>query len=64
MSLQDGPVKIFSTKGQVVFDNGLELTLISSFFTKKNNLYQEATYSISGIGGGATTFSSGVKGRI
>ena len=48
-----------------MFDNGSELTLISSFFTKKNNLtYEEASYTISGVGGVATTFNSGDNGRI
>ena len=48
-----------------MFNNSPELTLISSFFAKKHNLpYQEASYTISGIGGGTTTFSSGDKGRI
>merc|ERR1712033_132399 len=48
-----------------MFDNGPELTLASNFFAKKNNFsYEEATYTISGVGGAESTFNSGSKGRI
>ena len=65
MSLQDVPVKDSPTKARIMFDNGSKLTLVSSFFAKKNNFsYEEATYTISGVGGAETTFNSGNKGRI
>ena len=48
-----------------MFDNGFELTLVSSFFTNKHNFsYQEASYTISGVGGAESTFKSESKGRI
>ena len=51
MSLQDIPIKNSSHKACVMFDNGSEITLVSSVFTKRNNLpYKEATYTIVGIG--------------
>ena len=39
--------------------------MVSSFFTNKNNFsYEEATYTISGVGGAESTFNFGSKGRI
>ena len=65
MSLQDVPIKNTSIKARTMFDNGSELTLVSSFFANKNNFsYQEATYTISGVGGAESTFKSGSKGCI
>ena len=65
MSLQDIPVKNSSMKARTMFDNGSELTLVSSFFANKNNFsYEEASYTISGVGGAESTFDSGSKGRI
>merc|ERR1712121_579025 len=65
MSLQDVPIKNSSIKARTMFDNGSELTLVSNFFAKKNNFsYEEATYTISGVGGAESTFKSGSKGRI
>ena len=47
MSLQDVPIRNTSIKARTMFDNGLELTFVSSFFANKNNFsYQEATYTI------------------
>ena len=62
ISLQDVPVKNSFLKARVMFDNGLELPLILSFFAKKNNL--SYSYTISGVGGGTTTFHSADSGRI
>ena len=65
MSLQDVPIKSTSIKARTMFNNGFELTLVSSFFTNKNNFsYQEASYTISRVGGAESTFKSGSKGRI
>ena len=65
MSLQDVPIKNSSIKARTMFDNGSKLTLVSNFFTKKHNFsYEEATYTISGVGGAESTFKSGSKGRI
>merc|ERR1711867_387912 len=65
MSLQDIPVKNSSMKARTLFDNGSELTLVSSFFANKNNFsYEEASYTISRVGGAESTFDSGSKGRI
>merc|ERR1711867_213120 len=65
MSLQDIPVKNSSMKARTMFDNGSELTLVSSFFANKNNFsYEEASYTIYGVGGAESTFDSGSKGRI
>ena len=65
MSLQDVPIKNSSIKARTMFDNGSELTLVSSFFANKNNFsYEEASYTISGVGGAESTFDSGSKGRI
>ena len=48
-----------------MFYNGSEITLVSSFFTKKNNLpFKEATYTLAGVGSKATTYNSGENGRI
>ena len=64
MCLQDIPINS-STKACVMFDNGSELTLVSSYFAKKNKLpYEEATYTLVGVGGAATTYSSEEDGRI
>ena len=65
MSLQDIPIKTSSSKARVMFDNGSEITLVSSFFAKKNNLpFKEATYTLAGVGSKATTYNSGENGRI
>ena len=51
MSTQDIPVFASST-ACTIFDNSSELTLVSRFFPKKNNLpYEEATYTLAGVGG-------------
>ena len=64
MSLQDIPINQ-ATETCVMFDNGSELTLVSSFFTKKNKFpYKEATYTLSGVGTSATTYKDGEGGRI
>ena len=48
-----------------MFDNGSELTLVSSFFAQKNKLpYEEATYTLAGVGTSATTYKAGEGGRI
>ena len=48
-----------------MFDNGFEITLVSSIFAKKNNLpFEEAIYALAGIGSKATTYNSGENGRI
>ena len=65
MSLQDIPVKNSSNKARVMFDNGSKITLVSSFFAKKNNLpLEEATYTLAGVCSKATTYNSGENGRI
>ena len=65
MSLQDIPIKNSSSKAPVMFNNGSEITLVSSFFTKRNNLpFKEATYTLAGVGSKATTYNSGENGRI
>ena len=64
MCLQDVNIRDSSVKARTLFDNGSELTLISSIFAKKNNLpYKEATYTISGVGG-ATTCNTATNGRV
>ena len=43
-----------------MFDNGSEITLVSSIFIKKNNLpFEQATYTLAGIGINATTYNYG-----
>ena len=43
-----------------MFDNGSEITLVSSIFAKKNNLpFEQATYTLAGIGSNATTYNNG-----
>ena len=43
-----------------MFDNGSEITLVSNFFTKKNNLpFEEATYTLAGIGSNPTMYNNG-----
>ena len=60
MCLQDIPINNSSTKNRVMFDNRSELTLMSSYFTKKNDLpYEQATYTLAGIGSNATTYNNG-----
>ena len=42
-----------------MFDNGSEITLVSSIFAKKNNLpFEQATYTLLGIGSNATTYNN------
>ena len=65
MSLQDIPIKNTSSKAWVLFSSGSEITLVSSFFTKRNNLpFKEATYTLAGVDSKATTYNSGENGRI
>merc|ERR1712030_7211 len=65
MSLQDVPVHNSTIKARVMFDNGSEITLVSNFFAKKNNLpYEQATYTLAGLGSEATTFDSNNNGKI
>ena len=65
MSLQDVSIKNSSIKARTIFDNGSYLTIVSSFFTNKNNFsYEKATYTISGVGGAEFTFESGSKEKI
>ena len=53
------------TEAQVMFDKGLEITLVSRFFAKRNNLpFEESTYTLAGVGSKATTYNSGENGRI
>ena len=48
-----------------MFDNGSEITLVSNFFARKNNLpYERATYTLAGIGSKATTYDSNNNGKI
>ena len=62
MSLQDVPIKNSSMKARTMFNNGSELTLVSSFFANKNNFsYEEASYTISGVGGAESMFNSRAK---
>ena len=43
-----------------MFDNGSEITLVSSIFAKKNHLpYEEASYRLAGIGSSPTTYNNG-----
>ena len=43
-----------------MFDNGSEVTLVSSIFAKKNRLlYEEASYTLAGIGSSPTTYNNG-----
>ena len=56
ISLQDISIKNSLFKALVMFDNGSEITLVSSIFVKKNNLpFDEATYTLAGIGSKAMT---------
>ena len=65
MSLQDVPVHNYSVMAGVMFDNGSEITLVSNFFARKNNLpYEWATYTLAGIGSKATTYNSNNNGKI
>ena len=62
--MQDIPVFASSTT-RTLFDNGSELTLVSSIFAKKNNLpYEEATYTLAGVGGAEKTYHAGKGGRV
>ena len=64
MSMQDIPV-LESSTACTLFDNGLELTLVSKFFAQRNNLpYEEATYTLAGVGGAVKTYHTGKGGRI
>merc|ERR1712240_527721 len=43
-----------------MFDKGSEITLISIIFAKKNCLpYEEASYTLAGIGSNPTTYNNG-----
>ena len=43
-----------------MFDTGSEITLVSSIFAKKKNLpFEQATYTLAGIGSNATTYKNG-----
>ena len=43
-----------------MFNNGSEITLVSSIFAKKNKLpFEQATYTLAGIGSNATTYTNG-----
>ena len=43
-----------------MFDNGSEITLVSSIFAKKNKLpFKQATYTLAGIGSDVTTYNNG-----
>ena len=65
MSLQDIPVHNSSTKAHVMFDNGSEITLVSNFFARKNNLpFERATYTMAAMGSKPTTYDSSNNGRI
>ena len=60
MSLQDIPLHNSNNMARVMFDNGSEITLVSSVFAKKNNLlYEEASYTLAGIGSSPTTYNNG-----
>lgn len=64
MYLQDIPMNT-STKAQVMLDNGSELTIVSSFFTKRNNLtYEDTTYTLTVVGGAATSYNAGEGDKI
>ena len=59
------PYQNSSSKAWVMFDNGYESTLVSSFFAKKNILpFEEATYTLAGVGSKATTYNLGENWRI
>ena len=65
MSLQDIPLHKSRSLAQVMFDNGSEVTLVSSIFAKKNRLpYEEASYTLAGIGSSPTSYSNGRIYRI
>ena len=60
MSLQDIPLHNSRSLAQVMFDNGSEVMLVSSIFAKKNRLpYEEASYTLAGIGSSPTTYNNG-----
>ena len=43
-----------------MFHNSSEITLVSNFFTKKNNLpFEEASYTLAGIGSNPTMYNNG-----
>ena len=64
-SLQNIPVNNSSIKAQVMFDSSSEISLVSSIFAKRNNLpYEEAMYTLAGVGSKATTYNFGENGRI
>ena len=50
---------------RVIFDNGYEITLVSSIFAKKNHLpYEEASYTLARICSSPTSYSNGRIYRI
>ena len=65
MSLQDIPLHKSRSLAQLIFNNGSEVTLVSSIFAKKNHLPQEeASYTLAGIGSSPTSYSNGRIYRI
>ena len=60
MSLQDIPVHNSNNEAQVMFDNGSEITLVTNVFAKTNNLpFEEASYTLTGIGSSPTMYNDG-----
>ena len=60
MSLQDIPIANFDWNARVMFDNGSEILLVSNIFTKKANLpFEEASYTLTGVGSNSTTYNCG-----
>lgn len=48
-----------------MFDNGSNITNVSSFFAKKeNHSYYDTTYILERVGGTATIYNTGDRGRI
>ena len=60
MSLRTIPLHNSNNMAQVMFDNGSEITLVSSVFATKNNVpYEEASYTLAGIGSSPTMYNNG-----
>ena len=48
-----------------MFDGGSEATLVKDTFAKKHNFpYEEASYTLGGMGGGTVTYTPSNGGRI